>query len=227
MLNNLKVSVVIPAYNEERYIRRCLESFGRQEVLPDEIIIVDNNCTDKTREICKEFPVKVISERQQGMIFARNSGFNSAKYKIIARTDADAILPKDWIKKIKQNFSANNIDALGGAVFFYDLPLSLKFFWEVFVFIVGRILKDNVLIGPNMAITKNTWKKVRNKVCLNETRVHEDTDLTIHIKKNGGIISYDKSLLVGMSGRRIKNNPFSFFVEYPIRLIKTLYGHRK
>lgn len=225
MLNNLKVSVVIPAYNEERYIRRCLESLGRQEVLPDEIIVVDNNCIDKTIEICKEFPVKVIQERRQGMIFARNSGFNSARYKIIARTDADAILPKDWIKKIKQNFSANNIDALGGAVFFYDLPLSLKFFWEVFVFVGGRILKGNVLIGPNMVITKNTWKKIRNKVCLNETRVHEDTDLTIHIQKNGGIINYDKSLLVGMSGRRIKNNPFSSFVEYPIRLIKTLHSH--
>lgn len=227
MLNNLKVSVVIPAHNEERYIRRCLASLMEQEVLPNEIIVVDNNCTDKTTEICKEFPVRVIQERRQGMIFARNRGFNSVKYKIIARTDADAILPKDWIKKIKQNFSANNMDALGGPLFFYDLPLNLKFFWEVFSFIVGRILKGNVLVGPNMAITKNTWEKIRNKVCLNETRVHEDTDLAIHIQKNGGIISYDKTLLVGISGRRIKNNPFSFFIEYPIRLIKTLYGHRK
>ncbi|MDP3726807.1 MAG: glycosyltransferase family A protein, partial [bacterium] len=45
MLNNLRVSVVIPAYNEERYIKRCLESLMEQEVLPDEIIVVDNNCT--------------------------------------------------------------------------------------------------------------------------------------------------------------------------------------
>ncbi|MBI2622775.1 MAG: glycosyltransferase family 2 protein, partial [Candidatus Levybacteria bacterium] len=158
MLNNLRVSVVIPAYNEERYIKQCLKSLMAQEVLPDEIIVVDNNCTDKTIKICKEFPVKVIQERRQGMIFARNSGFNSAKYKIIARTDADAILPKDWIKKIKHNFFTNEIDALGGSLSFYDLPLNLKFFWRVFVFIVGKVLKGNVLIGPNMAITKNTWE---------------------------------------------------------------------
>ncbi|MDP3726842.1 MAG: glycosyltransferase, partial [bacterium] len=171
--------------------------------------------------------VKVIQERRQGMIFARNRGFNSAKYKTIARTDADVILPKDWIKKIKQNFSANNIDALGGSLSVYDLPFNFKFFWRVFVFVVGGILKGNILIGPNMVITKNAWEKIKNKVCLNETGVHEDIDLTIHIQKNGGVISYDKTLMVGFSGRRIKNNPFSFFIEYQSRLIKTLYSHSK
>jgi len=73
-----------------------------------------------------------------------------------------------------------------------------------------------------MIISKNMWEKVKNKVCLDDKMVHEDLDLAIHVNKYGGIIGYDPTLVVQSSGRRIKNNFYSFFIEYPTRLIKTL-----
>lgn len=222
----MKTSVVIPVYNEEKYIEKCLISLSNQIDKPDEIIVVDNNCTDKTVDIVKKYKVKIIKEKNQGIVHARNKGFNSARYDIIARCDADSVLPTDWIARIKKNFEKYSIDALSCPIFFYDLPLKkvpyANFFLDLYPLIRPG---EEMLIGPNMALTKKVWNKVKNKICLDDRAVHEDIDLAIHIIKEGGKIKRDQTLIIGASGRRIKFNPISFFVEYPIRLIKMLRTH--
>ncbi len=85
--------------------------------------------------------------------------------------------------------------------------------------------KQPVFIGSNMIIKKSMWEKVRNDLCMSEKMVHEDTDLALHIKQAGGRTYFDKSLTVDVSGRRIKKNPFSFFVEYTVRNLRTLHMH--
>jgi hypothetical protein len=71
------------------------------------------------------------------------------------------------------------------------------------------------------------WKRVREKVCTDNKRVHEDIDLAIHITHMGGKIMRDNNLVVAISGRRIKYSPASFFGEYPLRVIRTLAYHSK
>ncbi len=222
----MKISVIIPVFNEEKYIKKCLESLKKQQEKPEEIIIVDNNCTDKTIEIAKKYSVEIIKEKKQGITFARNKGFEAAKYEILARCDADSILPVNWVKRIKEIFLTKKIDAITGPVIFYDLPIKTFFFTKAYLATMAKLQKGaNTLIGPNMAISKKAWTKVKNKVCLNDKIVHEDIDLAIHINQVGGKIYVDEKLVVKVSGRRIKKNPFSFFIEYPIRLIKTLSTH--
>lgn len=222
----MKISVVIPVFNEEKYIDNCLQSLHQQEEKADEIIIVNNNCTDRTIDIAKKYKVKIIKEKKQGTIFARNTGFNTAKYEIIARCDADTILPENWIKKIKENFSKRNIDGLTGPASFYDLPFPTLFFTIIYLKGMKILQKGkHTLIGPNMAITKTVWNKIKNQTCVDEKKVHEDIDLAIHISQIGGKIYLDDNLAVKISARRIKNNPFSFFIEYPTRLAKTLKLH--
>lgn len=225
----MKVSVVIPVYNEEKYIKNCLNSLMRQEEKPDEIIVVDNNCTDNTINVVKKYKnIKVIRERKQGIIAARNAGFDHAQGDIIARCDADAILPSDWIKKIKHDFNSNKkILGVTTAFIIFDFPFinqSLLPF-KIYNFFSQIILKTPVFLGPSMAITKEVWGIVKNQVCLDDSKVHEDIDLTIHISKYG-LIYLDKSLIINYSSRRIKHNPLSFFVEYPLRLAKMLKIHR-
>ena len=223
----MKVSVVIPVYNEEKYIGYCLNSLMKQIVPPDEIIVVDNNCADKTIEIAGRYPnVKIIKEKQQGMIYARNRGFNTAQGDIIARCDADTILPTNWIKKIKANFEKEKIDALTGPLVFNEFPINGLFLVKVFLNVMKYLQHGKeTLIGPNMIITKKIWEKVKNKVCLDDKKVHEDIDLTIHILQNGGTIYRDNTLIIQESARRIINNPLSFFVEYPLRAIMTFKHH--
>lgn len=223
----MRVSVVIPAHNEEGYIEKCLVSLGNQKEKPDEIIVVDNNCIDKTISIAKKFAVKIVREKKQGIIFARNTGFNSAQHDIIARCDADSILPINWIKKIKRDFERRKIDALTGPMSFYDAPLENTAAVKAYMTIVHRILRHYPLNGPNCAVTKKIWNKVRGSVCHDDILVHEDIDLSIHITEAGGKIHYDQLLVVGVSARRMKNNPVSFFVEYPSRLIKMVQDHKK
>ncbi len=223
----MKISVIIPAYNEKKYIKNCLASLKNQQEAPDEIILIDNNCTDNTVSIAAEFNITIIKEPQQGMIAARNRGFNEAKCEILARIDADVIVPPDWIRKIKENFSASRIDALSGPVILYDLPLPASFYAKFYLFIMWIIQGGKkTILGPNMALTKKIWLKIKNDVCLNDKKVHEDIDLAIHINKAHGIIRIDNNLLIKTSGRRINNNPLSFFIEYPIRAIQTILSHK-
>ncbi len=218
----MKISVVIPAYNEEKFIRNSLKSVQQQEVQADEIIVVDNLSRDNTVAIAKEFGAKVIETATNGIGDARNKGFDAASYEIIARCDADTIVPSDWLKKIKKNFVDKHIDALVGPVNYYDVFPQNSLNSKIFIYTIKIALGHYPLFGLNMIISKKMWQKVRNKVCLDDKTVHEDIDLSIHVDKEGGIIGYDSSLVVQSSGRRIKNNIYSFFVEYPTRLIKTL-----
>lgn len=227
----MKISVIVPAYNEEKYIEKCLNSLLSQKEPADEIIVIDNNSTDKTAQIVKKMGIKIIIEKKQGMTFARNRGFESAKHEIIARCDADSIVPNDWIEKIKSNFKKYNIDALSGPVFFNDLSI-LKVTSGISSYLYYELLRmfskgNGQLAGPNMSITKDIWKKVKNLVTLDDTKVHEDQDLSLKITKVHGKIKFDPMLIVGISARRLKNNPESFFIEYPIRVVKTFIKNNK
>lgn len=222
---NMKVSVVIPVYNEENYIKSCLEHIFSQEEKADEVIVVDNNCTDNTITIAKAFPVRIVQEATQGMIPARNRGFDEAHAHIIVRTDADTKVPRDWIRKIKGAFAQGDIDALSGPIHFYDLFSRTPHYARFYSFVLKTMQGHHTLIGPNMALKGEVWAKVRNDVCTDESQVHEDIDLALHIHKAGGKIGFEQSLVVPISARRIKARPLSFLIEYPLRTVRTVLTH--
>jgi glycosyltransferase involved in cell wall biosynthesis len=78
----VKISVIIPAFNEEKFLGNCLFSLKEQNFKDFGIIVVDNNSTDKTAEIAKKFGAILVSEKNQGVAFARNRGVqrNKAKF---------------------------------------------------------------------------------------------------------------------------------------------------
>lgn len=225
----MKVSVIIPVYNEEKYIGKVLKSLKSQTLKADEIIVIDNNCKDKTAEIAKKFGAIVIKETKQGLIYARNKGFDVARYEIIARCDADTVVPNDWIEKIVFNFNKQEMDALSGPVIYYDSFLRFASVIPSYMYfeIIKILLRGKKhLVGPNMIITKKIWIKVKKFVHLDDSRVHEDLDLSINLNKIGAKIGYDRSLVVKTSSRRIIKNPYSFFLEYPLRILKTFWVNR-
>ena len=224
----MKISVVIPVYNEEKYIKNCLDSLMKQEEKPDEIIVIDNNCTDNTTNVVKKYKnIKVIRERKQGIIAARNAGFDHAQGNIIARCDADTILPVKWVKNIKQHFLEDElIVAISMPILIHDIPGGNKFLllFYLYMFIPRIIMGLYPLLGPSYAVKKSAWEKIKNEVCFDDNIVHEDIDLSFHIKKLGKIY-HDKKTIVLTSGRRLKHNPLSFFGEYTLRFFKMLKNH--
>lgn len=222
----MKISVVIPAYNEERYIGACLEALSRQSRPADEIIVVDNNSTDQTAAIVSSFKnVRLITEHQQGMAHARNAGYNAARGDIIARTDADCRPPPDWVLKIEQRFADVGVEAITGPTTFYDFSIpctnQLICAAEIVYDSIGYVLT----YGPNHALRKTTWKKIGANTCTDDQRFHEDADLGYHLHESGctTIVAYD--LINYTSARRLKRNPFEIFVDYPRRIEYTLKKH--
>lgn len=104
-INDSKISVIIPVYNGEKTLKKCLGSVLYQTYKNYEIIIIDNNSTDKTKDIIKEFQNKndkviYVFEEHKGRGSARNAGIKKAKGKIIAMTDSDCIVPHNWIQEL-------------------------------------------------------------------------------------------------------------------------------
>jgi len=96
--NKKKVSVVIPAYNEEKSISRVIKDFSKSYV--DEIIVIDNNSTDRTGKLAKKCGAKVIREAKQGYGFAIRRGLKEAKGSIIIVTEADQTFKGEDMKKL-------------------------------------------------------------------------------------------------------------------------------
>lgn len=225
----MKISVVIAAHNEEKNIGYCLESLMNQTYKPLEIIVVDNNSKDKTAEISKKYKnVRVVFEKEQGIIPTRNTGFSKVKGDIIARCDADTKVPSDWLEKINKVFSKNSsIIAISMPVLFHDIaPIGDKpiFLFYLYMLIPKMFIGHYPLLGPSMAIKKIAWEKIKDELCTDPTKVHEDLDISFHIRKLGQVF-HDRSNFILTSGRRIKYRPWSFFGEYTIRFFKMLKYH--
>jgi cellulose synthase/poly-beta-1,6-N-acetylglucosamine synthase-like glycosyltransferase len=111
------VTVIVPVRNGEQTIQPLLESLQKLDYKRNkvEVIVVDGNSTDKTREIVQEYPVKLIIEKRKGLNLARNVGIKNSNGEIVAFTDADCIVPPNWITKIVDNFKDPKISCVGGS----------------------------------------------------------------------------------------------------------------
>ena len=97
------VSVIIPCFNDREVLDRCLQSLLAQDYPPEryEIIVVDNNSTDHSPDIVRRFErVNLLHESKQSAYASRNRGVREAKGDIIAFTDSDCVIPRDWIARI-------------------------------------------------------------------------------------------------------------------------------
>jgi len=112
------VSVIVPVLNGGATIESLLESLLKIDYPKEKIkiIVVDGNSTDKTGDIVAKYPVKLLIEKKEGPNVARNMGIKHTNSEIIAFTDSDCIVSKDWIKKIVEDFRDPKIGCVGGNV---------------------------------------------------------------------------------------------------------------
>lgn len=117
----MRITVVVPALNEEEHIAHVLESLLAQSYLPDEILVIDNGSTDRTKFIASKFPgVKVIDEPKRGLHNARQRGLIESSGDIVVATDADCIAPKQWIEYLVRPFEDPFVVETYGPIGFYD-----------------------------------------------------------------------------------------------------------
>jgi glycosyltransferase involved in cell wall biosynthesis len=110
------VSVVIAAYNEEANIVRCLDSLSKSDSkYPIEIIVVDNNSSDKTHEAINRFMVRYVHQPIQGCGVARQLGQEVARGEYILTGDADTLYPPQWIDEMMKELTQPGVSVVYGS----------------------------------------------------------------------------------------------------------------
>ncbi len=102
-----KFSIIIPVYNVENYIGRCLDSVFCQTYKDYEVIVVDDGSTDKSKKIAKEYDVKIINSKHQGVSESRNIGAKTATGEYLIFLDSDDYWDKDLLKEINKSLKNN------------------------------------------------------------------------------------------------------------------------
>jgi glycosyltransferase involved in cell wall biosynthesis len=114
----MKVSVIVPCYNNELYLRRCLTALFTQTYPRDkyEVILIDNNSTDHSVEIARAFPDStILREEIKSPYAARNSGIRQATGEVLAFTDSDCEVCSEWIETMAASLAEPNVALVLGS----------------------------------------------------------------------------------------------------------------
>ncbi|MCX8181522.1 MAG: glycosyltransferase [Candidatus Methanomethyliaceae archaeon] len=199
----VKLSVIIPTYNEEKGIEKTLRSISSQ-TLPRsdyEIIVVDGGSVDRTVEIASKYADLILQQKSKGVGGARNDGVEVARGRVIVHTDADVIVRSDWLHQILSHFSSGVVAVCGP-----DEPLepdpkyrtlySLINLISLFAYKLGIVWTR----GTNTAVLKDAFLKVGGYT---DYPLCDDGELGLRLKKIGKVV-YSPKISVKMSARRFK-----------------------
>ncbi len=198
------ISVIVPTYNEEKNIERCLMALEKQNMQRDEyeIIVVDGHSKDRTVEIAKKCADKVILQKSKGVGGARNDGISIAKGDIIATTDADCIAPPEWLEIIQKNFDREK-NAVG--VFGPVKPIEKKLKYKMFLFmnntlayILYKLRIMYLAVGANVAFKRKDFLAIGGYA---DYSAGDDYEMPLRLRKKGKIL-FDRKLFVHFSMRR-------------------------
>ncbi|MGE5083299.1 MAG: glycosyltransferase, partial [Acidobacteriota bacterium] len=175
-LQVVEITVVLPTFNRGESLQTTLDSFSHLTLPPDlawELIVVDNNSTDNTPQVVRDFAggapfrVRYIFERQQGRSPALNAGIAAAAGKIIAFTDDDVTLHPEWLITVKRTFERFQCAGVGGRIIpVWQQPqpdwLEMEEQQAIVHYEPGNephVLKDHPPMGANCAYRKNEFMK--------------------------------------------------------------------
>ncbi len=225
-----KISVVVPAYNEAEFIDTTLKSLINQTYKNFELIVVDNSSSDNTGDVAKRYGAKVVLERKKGVAAAREAGFMAAKSEIIATTDADSVVPENWLETIINTYENDEkLVAFGGLNTLYSGPVSARaagrylfpIFWKV-----DKILSGGWnLAGFNMSVKRKAFLAIKG--FRTDLTLGEDIDLAQRLRKVGKV-KIDTEFCVFSSGRRYRHGLLAGIATYmPSYVMRVVFNKEK
>ncbi|MCL4391079.1 glycosyltransferase [Candidatus Parvarchaeota archaeon] len=209
------ISVIIPAYNEERFIERTLLALRAQGFKDYEIItVVDVRSSDNTARIARRYG-KVIKQSSKGVSRARNEGTRYAKGDILYFLDADTLVLPGVLRRISSEFKDSRVAVVTGPI----TPLENVGYFIRFIFLMGNLsahftakINRPSFTGSNMAVRTGIFKKAGGFNTAIST--FEDIDFSLRAGRLGKSI-FSNAVRVRSSARRIikyGSIKFSMFV---------------
>ncbi len=200
-----KISVIVPAINEEKYIMNLFQGLSDQTFKDFEVIVVDGGSKDRTVEIAKKNNAKVIMEKKKGIGIARNTGAAKSRGSILVFLDADTKPSRNLLKTYNEVFEKDeDIVAATGPIYPLEktnkrILLGYKIV-SIFFVKLSIMLGVPSVVGSNFSARRSPFMKIHgfNPKLL----TYEDWDLSIRIRNLGRIV-YDNNASVQTSVRRV------------------------
>jgi len=239
----MRLSFVIPAYNEEAYLPACLESILDQIKGLDsltEIIVVNNASTDATREVALRYPgVIVVDEPRKGLTFARQAGFAASSGELIANVDSDSRLTPGWVANVLSAFDAQvpagkrPLAAYSGPILYYDLTPRQRILVHVFyltawtTYAMNRyILRVGSMVQGGNFVTSRWALEEIGGFNLAISFYGEDTDIARRLN-DVGEVRFTFDLKMFSSARRLKKEGMlTMAARYSINYLWTTFFKR-
>ncbi len=232
----MRMSLVIPVFNEEDSIALCLTAVAQQSRPFDEVIVVDNGCTDDTMAIVETFraqlPFVTLHEPVPGVGPARKAGLDAATGDVLCRIDADTRLDRHWARRAELTFdSESETSAVTGGLITHDSPIDgcqrAGLVKAAKKSLRSGTVDGATLAGCNMALRSDAWRSAQPHL-KDAPRTHEDLDLHCALRTAGYSVRWQPAMVGAISWRRFAG-PIRSNVEYLMCTIRTyrLHGDRR
>jgi len=238
-VKRVRLSFVIPAYNEELYLPACLESILAQtrdlgeEV---EIIVVNNASSDRTREVALRYPgVRVVDESRKGLPWARQAGFAASSGELIANVDSDSRLTPGWVQRVLDTFAdferrGKSLVALSGPVVYYDLTPSQRVSVQLFYLLAFTLYALNRYVlragsmvqGGNFVLRRDALASIGG---FNTSIAFygEDTDIARRLNRVGKVVFTFRLKMFSSARRLKKEGMFTIGMRYTMNYLWTTF----
>ncbi|ALC16851.1 glycosyltransferase, GT2 family [Desulfuromonas soudanensis] len=188
------VSIVIPVFNEERYLADCLNSLMELSYPKEmfQIILVDNGSSDGTIDIARRYPINIFVKEKSKVGGVRNFGATKAKGEILVFLDSDCSVDSNWLTNGIEKFKGGEGLVIGGQYLTRDNPSWIEKYWVLNN--SKKIIHQTTLVGGCIFIPKEIFHKING---FDETlNSGEDSDITYRLRLKGYIVKIDPSLSV-------------------------------
>lgn len=232
------ITVIVPAFNEEKLIRACLESLIAQKPQPDEILVVDNNSKDNTVKIVEavvaENPtakINLMHEKKQGCHHAREAAWRVAQGDVIVHVDADETFPEGWMAKIHQLLAEKpEVGAFGGVIRFQNAPfiiwLTQVLYNRIYPY-AQQMVKGFPYLCGGMTVVKRKVLEAMDGYANKPDNQLDDYYLASTAHKLGFKLHYTPSLWVNHSLRRYDEGGLKAFFQWGVATFDTQYYEEK
>jgi glycosyltransferase involved in cell wall biosynthesis len=223
-----KISVVIPAINEEKRIEKTLKGVMAQTFRDFEIIVVDGKSTDSTAKIAKKY-AKVVFERRKGLSLGRNLGAKHARGSILVFIDADTVPSKNLLEEVEKVLGRKDakFSAAGWPIYpiekmNYSVRLGY-YIASVLLVKVSILISKPTLMGTSFAARKDAFDRAGGFD--GRLMTYEDWEIGGRLQKYGRIAFIDDTLALTSARRVEKWGMHGYFLYHVGNVIKyALFG---
>lgn len=183
----IKISVIVPVYNVEKYINKCIGSILNQTLKEFELILINDGSTDSSGDICDKFSaidsrVKVIHKNNEGVSVARNIGIKMAKGEFIQFIDSDDWIEINMLENLLKKIKSDKSDVVFQGAIFEDykgrIILEEKTKVDIIQKVNSNIQQSAVLLTKN-SLFGYTWCKMFRRDIIEDNKIMFDETLTL------------------------------------------------